>query len=205
MAFVPAPNIIQVEIRATKAGQKIENRLHFNAQSAVTPAKIATVTGLVNVWAQARYFPWLPIQVQLRECVGTDLTVQNGDQLTITPEIVIQGGRGGDSMPNEVSIAVSLRTAARGRSARGRAYVLGLSRTDVVENDVGAVFATQIVTAWQTLIDDANDNSTPLTIVSYRSNKAPRPGGPVYFTVNTAVLTDTGVDSMRRRKPGVGQ
>jgi len=41
-------------------------------------------------------------------------------------------------------------------------------------------------------------------VVSYISNKVPRPGGPVYFPVVSFQYEDLVVDSMRRRKPGVG-
>lgn len=204
MPFVPTPNIVMVELRCTKAGQKIENRWMFDALTAPTVTILNEIGGIVLNWAMNSYFAWLPEQVSLREVVATDLTLQNGSQQTLIPPEPVNGGRGGGSMPNEVSLAVSLRTGARGRSARGRSYVLGLARADVNENDIGATYTSTIVGIFQDLIDAAATAGRPMVIVSYRNNNAPRPGGPVYFPVNAATLTDTGVDSMRRRKPGVG-
>lgn len=204
MAFIPVPNVVMVEVRARFDGQKIENRFMIDALTFVSDTVLADITNLVSVWAQATYFDWVPVGVTLTEVVGTDLSIENGSQHTIVPEGTVSGGRGGDPMPNETTIAVSLRSGARGRSARGRAYVLGLARTDVVGNNVTATYAAAIVPAFQTLIDDIAAARHAFVIVSYRNNKAPRPGGPVKFLVTTASLTDVTVDSQRRRKPGNG-
>lgn len=204
MAFVPAPNIVMVELRCTLDGQNIENRWMFNALTTPTPGIVAEITNLVSVWAQNAYFDWLPNAVQLREVVGTDMSVQNGVQHTITPEAAVLGGLIGEAMPNEVTLCVSLRTGVRGRSARGRTYVLALVEQHVTQNTVAQVLIDAQVATFQALIDTMTTNGRPMAIVSYRSNNAPRVGGPVYFLVETAVVTDSIVDSMRRRKPGVG-
>lgn len=204
MAFVPAPNIVMVEVRATLEGQQIENRFNINAQEAVTPTIVNDITNVVNNWAITQYFDWLPVAVQLRETVGTDLTVQNGDQVTLVPEAPVVGAVGGAQEPNEVTICVSLRSGLRGRSARGRSYVFALPKVQVSGNVLSETWIDGFVTSYQILIDALATNGTPLTIVSYRTNNAPRPGGPVYFAVTTALIVDPIVDSMRRRKPGVG-
>jgi len=204
MAFVPAPNIVQVELRATLAGQNIENRLMVDALEPVTETNLADITNLVSNWAQSTYFDHLPSAVVLREVVGTDLTTQNGQQHTIAPEGGIGGGLSGEPMPNEVTLCVSLRSGNRGRSARGRLYVLALEKVQVSGNNVSGTLAANFVADMEALIDVLTTAGYALVIVSYISNKVPRPGGPVYFPVTTAVVTDLVVDSMRRRKPGVG-
>lgn len=205
MPFVAAPNIVMVEVRATKAGQKIENRFTIDALTAVTPAVVADVTNVVSNWAQATYFDSLPEQVQLVETVGTDLSVHEGAQHTIVPEGTVIGALTGPSMPNEVTLCVSLRSDARGRSARGRAFVLGLSRQGVVENNVNTGYANDFVNAFTALKTAITTEGWAWVVVSYRTNNAPRPGGPVYFPITSVVVVDLVVDSMRRRKPGVGQ
>jgi len=205
MAFVAAPNIVMVEVRATKAGQKIENRFTIDALTAVTPAIVADITNVVSNWAQSTYFDYLPEQVTLVETVGTDLSVHEGAQHTIVPSGTIIGQQTGPSLPNEVTLCVSLRSDARGRSARGRAFVLGLTRQGVNENEVTAGYAANFVSAFEALKTAITTEGWAWVVVSYRTNNAPRPGGPVYFPITTCVVVDLVVDSMRRRKPGVGQ
>ena len=205
MAFIPAPNIVQVELRCSLAGQNIENRFHVNAMTAVTSANLAEITNLVSVWAQASYFDHLPNAVSLREVVGTDLTIQNGDQHTIVPAGPVVGGLITAAMPNEVTFCIQHRSVARGRSARGRSYVLAIAKNEVTGNDLSTARADSFVSDFVALGGALGSSGFLFTIVSYVANGAPRPGGPVYFEIVASSYADTLVDSMRRRKPGVGQ
>lgn len=205
MAFIPAPNIIMVEGRCTRNGQSIENRWHFNNQGTVLEADLQDMAILVWNWMENTYFPLLSSEVQLNEVVATDLTTLTGGQYSYAPDATTFGAVGGYELPNEVSIAVSLRSASRGRSARGRSYVLSLTDSQMADtNHVLSSHASALAAAFNTLIASADTIGRPLTIVSYRSEGIVRPGGPVYFPVVNAVVVDTVVDSMRRRKPGVG-
>jgi len=204
MAFVPAPNIIMAEARASVEGQKVENRFMCHSPSAVTPALLEDVAVAVWDWWENHYATVLPANALLREVVTTDMSEQNGEQFTYAPDTTTVGTFGGAPMPNEVSVCVSLRSTSRGRSARGRYYQLVVGMEGMNSpNDISATYRTAIEAAGAQLIVALN-SLAPLTIVSYVSNKVPRPGGPVYFPVQQAVVVDTVVDSMRRRKPGVG-
>lgn len=205
MAFVAAPNIMMVELRCTRNAQHIENRFHFNNLAAVTPADLEAIAILVWDWAETSYFVLQGTQLLLNETVATDLTSITGAQYSYAPDATTFGGVGGFALPNEVSLAVSLRSANRGRSARGRAFVMTINDGQLADtNSVNSTFATAIAASFNQLIADADAAGTPLTIVSYRSLGVPRPGGPVYFPVVNAVVVDNVLDSMRRRKPGIG-
>jgi len=204
MAFVPAPNIVQVEIRATLDGQQIENRINVDALTAVTPTIVENIAVAVNDWTQATYFDHIPSAVSLRSIVATDLTTADGAQHTITPEGAFVGALPNPPEPNEVTFCVSLRTGNRGRSARGRFYVLAVQKADVVGNYIDSGRAASFVSDLNTLIAALITEGWAMTIVSYITDKAPRVGGPVYFPVVNASFTDLAVDSMKRRKPGVG-
>lgn len=205
MPFIPAPNIIQVEMRCTRNGQKIENRWMFNNGGPVSAATLVTIATLVWDWAEATYLPLLSAEILMNEVVATDMSTISGGQYTYAPDATTIGGVGGYDLPNEVSLAVSLRSAFRGRSARGRTYVMSLNDGQMADtNNVLPATATAFAAAFNTLRASAAAIAKPLTIVSYRSEGVVRPGGPVYFTVTNAVVVDTVVDSMKRRKPGVG-
>lgn len=205
MAFVPAPNIIMAEVRYTLSGQQIENRIMVNNGGTVDAADLEAVAIAVWDWAETSYIGSLSDDILLVSVVTTDLTTAEAGQYTYAPDTTTGGTETGDTLPNECALCISLRTGSRGRSARGRWYVPAIP-VNFMENanNVTAVFGGQMVTALQTLINDLTEGTRVPTIVSYVTNGAPRVGGPVYFTITTASLTDTVIDSQRRRKPGVG-
>jgi hypothetical protein len=155
-------------------------------------------------WAELSYFPQLPATVHLNEVVCTDLTTIDGAQATYAPDTTTNGSIAGDVLPNECSMCISLRTGNRGRSARGRFYTFAVPQANMADdNFITPTYSSALATVGNDLVA-AFQETTPLTIVSYRSGGVPRPGGPVYFLVSNALLVDNLVDSMRRRKPGVG-
>jgi hypothetical protein len=204
MPFVPAPNIVQAEIRATLDGQNIENRIMIDVLTTPTPTIVEDVAVLVNDWTQATYFDHIPSAVSLRSIVATDLSAADGSQHTITPSGPFVGALSNPPEPNEVTFCVSLRTGSRGRSARGRFYVLAVQKADVVGNYIDSGRAASYVSDLDTLIADVIAAGWALSIVSYITDGAPRVGGPVYYPVVNATFIDLAVDSMKRRKPGVG-
>jgi len=204
MPFIPAPQIVQVEVRGLNDGQQIENRFNIDALTTVTPALVADICNLVSVWAQTDYFPLLPSSIQLTEVFAKDLTTITGSQHTIVPASPVFGGQVAAPAPNEVSFCVSLRSGNAGRSARGRYFVLGVPKDLITANTLNATLRGQHVAAGQELIDTMVGGGFALVVVSYFSGGVVRPGGPVYFPIITAVSVDGIVDSQRRRKPGNG-
>lgn len=204
MPFVPAPNIVMVEVIGLKDGQIIENRFHVNVLGEPTSGNLSTLSAAVQSWVTTDYALRLPQEVAITEVRLTSLHTQNGIQLS-SPMTVTGAGVNG-AMPNEVTLCVSLRSAFVGRSARGRFYLLGIPKDAVTtQNRVSATYRGLAAGTLQALIGAVNGSGFVTVIVSYITNKAPRPGGPVYFVVQTAVVVDDIVDSQRRRRPGVGQ
>lgn len=203
MPFVAAPNIAMVEILATKDGQLIENRFHVNMLGEPTPGSLGNLANVVQAWCVNEYADRLPQSVTITAIQVTSLHTQNAPQVIVPTTIV--GVVAGASMPNEVTFCVSLRSAFIGRSARGRFYVLGVPQGSMAtENRVSAGYRTAIQASVQQLLSDINATGFVPVIVSYITNNAPRPGGPVYFVIASATTTDDIVDSQRRRRPGIG-
>jgi hypothetical protein len=81
----------------------------------------------------------------------------------------------------------------------------GLAREAMADdNNVNAGFASSVAATFPTLFSAIETIGPLAVIVSYISEGAPRPGGPVYFPISSASVLDTLVDSQKRRKPGVG-
>lgn len=204
MPFVPAPNLVQAEVRMLMAGQKIENRFNIDVLAAVTPLLVESVADAVWEWANTHYRPVVTGDATFVAVVATDMSTDTGSQFTVPWPSDTHGQDDGPTMPNEVSLAIALKSASRGRSANGRAFLANISRANVTANNVDATFAGAVVTAFQALVSDMTAAGFALVIASYIHNNAPRVGGPVYFPVVTATITDLVVDSQRRRKPGNG-
>jgi hypothetical protein len=205
MAFVPAPNIIMTEFLYTLSAQQCENRVMVNNLAAVDATALENVAVAAWDWWETNYAPLISNDCLLRAVQTTDLTTDTGGQFVYAPDGTTTGEDTGATMPNETSLCISLRSDARGRSARGRWFVAGLPFIAMLNaNEVTSAYASAAVTALNGLRTAITGLSKDLVIVSYRHNKAPRPGGPVYFTVQSATIVDNIVDSQRRRKPGVG-
>jgi len=206
MAFVPAPNIVMIEWRMTLAGQNIENRIMVNNGASPTLANLTSFATGAWDWWENDYSAHIASTCLLREVVATDMSEQNGEQYTYAPDATTAGAINELAMPNEVALCVSLRTGVRGRSARGRWYVAAIPASYSADaNNIEAANAEDYRSSLQAYINAVNGTSAKVVIVSYRTNNAPRPGGPVYFIVSSATIVDTLWDSQRRRKPGVGQ
>jgi hypothetical protein len=205
MPFVPAPNVVMVEWRCNRNGQRIENRLMIDLLTAPTLALMNQLRVDMWNWWENFHSTVLHSEVQLSEVVVTDMSVQNGNQVVYAPDTTTVGQMGGFALPNEVSMCVSLRSGARGRSARGRWYQLSVSDAQLNgTNTMSPAAPTAICGTMTQLLADITAEGFAPVIVSYQSNGVPRPGGPVYFVIQNATIVDPIVDSMRRRKPGVG-
>jgi len=204
MPFVPAPNIVMVEIRAIMDSQHIENRIMVDVLTEPTPTICSDLAALVGGWVGTSYVNTVTADVTFTEVVATSQHSIDGPQATFSAFADAVGNVAGQAMPNETSLCLSLRTGNRGRSARGRLYMFGIPRSVVNLNTADATYLSGVVGLFETLMSDINGLGWLWVIVSYVSEGAPRPGGPVYFPITEMLFTDPTVDSQQRRKPGVG-
>lgn len=204
MAFVPAPNIVQLEFRVSLDGQQCENRVMVDCLVPVTEAIVGQLAAVGRDWMINHEKNFLTGDVTLVACQATDMSALNGSQVLINLPADTTGEQDGPTEPNEVSFCIKLGSGSRGRSARGRFYVVGVPRPFVSANRVTGAWADQVTSNLVALADAVSDWGGKLVIVSYISQGVPRPGGPVYFEVVTIGYTDLIVDSQRSRRPGVG-
>jgi hypothetical protein len=147
--------------------------------------------------------PYIALEVSLNSVKVTDLTTNTSPTVTYTTGLPQFGAQTGALLPNNVSLAVTRRTALRGRSQRGRIYWPGFTEPNVVNNAV----ATNLVQAIVIGLNATNVIVTTLgnweaVVVSRYTNGAPRASG--IFTPITNWSTDAMIDSQRRRLPGRG-
>lgn len=203
MAFVPVPETLMVELRQELSGQQVENTLYFKKSGGWTEND-AGILGdeLASKWTDVMA-PVLSVQLQLTSIHLTDLSSQFSFATDFVPAASIPGEVGGDCTPNNCALCVSFRSAARGRSGRGRNYVAGLAESLVSLNQFDPTAAIEIVSFYQSLTAIALDVDAQWVVVSRWENGLPREEG-LARVVRSVLLVDLVIDSQRRRLPGRG-
>lgn len=210
MPFVPVAGTAMCELRYTYLGQQMENTLYFFFDTAASPAILTDIGQMVIDWWIARQQDNVSNALVFNEVFVTDLTTATSPAISVQTPAATTGGKAGDPTPANVSLAISFRTAGRGRSSRGRNYFVGFVDDQVTGNVVNNIDAVDIRNAYTQLISDANDLGTPWVVVSRFSGvdaegkPIPRAAG-VTSLINAVSLVDNDVDSQRRRLNGRGR
>ena len=203
MPFQPAPEIVQVEMRFTQEGQKLENVYHVARDDSDSPAARLAVAAFFYDWWVAEMQPLVAAEVTLREIFCTDLSTEAGGTSTFVPTTTTGGANVNGPMPLNVTLAVSARTSKSGRSYRGRSYFVGLTRNVVAGSLVTGAAVAAIQAAYNALQSTYIEQGQ-LVVLSRRHAGDLRPvalGEPI----TTWVVVDNAVDSQRRRLLGRGE
>lgn len=210
MPFVPVANTVEFELRAILDDQKVENTLYFGRGFAPTAVQMLAMANLLAGWWAAEVADYTAESVSLVEVYATDLTSASGPTASYIPPSAVTGGDASAALPNNVSLCVSFRTANRGRSYRGRNYVVGLTEAAVVLNTVQPAYIASILEAYNLLPGLGTATGWTWYVVSRFSGVDPDTHAPiprvtgVRTPVTTVVIVDPTVDSARRRLPGRG-
>jgi hypothetical protein len=134
----------------------------------------------------------------------TDLETATAPGVTkaVTPPLV--GGKAFEqTLPNHTAAVMTLRTALRGRSYRGRIYHCGFTEAQVNGNFIAAAVNTSLVSAYANLLalSDANGAEIArMVVVSRYANNIKRTVG--IHTLVTGISSSGVVETQRRRMPG---
>ena len=204
MQFIPVPNVAQIELLYDIQGQKCENVLHYAGFNVGDPGTLqALCDSALASWGQTMKGQQSE-NLTLVSIKATDLTSQDGATFEYTTDLPQPGSAAGEMLPFNCALVLSLKTAKRGRSYRGRVYVPGLVETQQASSiwTAGTLTAFQ---SWYTYWDylDVSGEPYALGVVSRFHNGAPRTTG--VFENVTSVVVNNVVGSQRRRLPGRGR
>jgi len=203
MAFIPVPGVCMFELRFTLDGQHVENTLYARLEDGWSSGQAITMGGKLFDWWVANMAPSLSDQLSLDSVHGTDLENEEGFSVDFIPEASETGVIGGSSLPNNVAICITILTAARGRSGRGRNYICGIPQTHMAQNTLDTADGIAYVAAYNALPAVFDDLVATWVVVSRFTDGLPRDVG-LSRTVTGVKLTDLSADSQRRRLPGRG-
>lgn len=205
MPFVAAPNIVEVQFRYTYQGERAMNRIHVNVGAEPNAVVMSDLADEALAWWTSNIRTIVSDTLALREVYLKSLHAAVAPEVTVTAGLPSSGTMTVPPLPSNVSLAISLRSNQTGRSARGRWFWCGFAEDQIDGNLVTGGTITSIDAALTNLKNEIDALGHTWVIVSYRSDNAPRVGGPVYFDVVNIAAVDPVVDSQRRRLPGRGQ
>jgi hypothetical protein len=193
MAFQAAPAIVQTTIEGRVDGQLTVNDLFWFATGAITSSTIASLVNILASWVVGSYAPLLSRDWTASRIRGFDLSTPIGAQNEIG--VIATGGVDVEAAPNNVAACVSIRTAQRGRSGRGRNFVPAIPNsmitTDMLNAYNGLVGAGSFVAGYEWVV------------LSRVTGGVPRASG-IGIPVTQAVFVGNSVRSMRSREIGHG-
>lgn len=196
MAFVPASNVLQIEARGTYHGNPFENVIYFKRDTAWDATAWTNLVPTILAWVdlvraqQSNSVLW-------SELYATDLTSQSAQTFSFPISPQRAGALTNPGLPANVAFCVSFKTAARGRSFRGRNYVVGLTEADVVGNIVDTDVAQALRDAYDSL-RLASGTTTFWVVLSRQANGVARSAG-LATRITSVNITDQKVDTQRRR------
>lgn len=198
MTFVPAIATCKTTLQWTWAGQSCATVLWFsNGGTEPTQANRQALNSALHTWYTGG---------KTNLCSGISLgaitSINQASASDPGDTLVIPGGEAGtggaSALPTNSCLVVSLRTALRGRSYRGRIYVPGLLGSSVVGETAYDTTAIGYLLSWfGQLLTPSNVANFIWIVASHFANKAPRVTA-VKTPVST-VIADTYLDSQRRR------
>lgn len=204
MAFIPVANTAEVSILMLLDNQQIENTLWFEFPSNPDTAMLEDLCQAVIDWWTAEIAPYLSFEVSLRGVRAVSMNSSTAPTAELTPASPVTGGINSSSQPGNVAWSVQFKTAARGRSARGRNYIPGIPASQLASmNTVASAWATNIVNGYLEILGTTYDFGADWVITSRFSGGSPRSSG-VNTQVTSVSYADLYVDSQRRRLPGRG-
>jgi len=199
MPYQAAPRVAQVEVRGIFDDVPVENVYHFQRSSDIDQEGLDALTYTMNAYVLSTLAPDYPDALSVNEVYAADLTTPDGLQSTNANDMPVTGGLTDDAMPPNVTLCISLRTAFRGRSRRGRHYWLGLTKPSV-DNKLVTSTATAVLLADLQGLVGANALLAGWTwgVLSRWQDKELR--DEALFTPITAItVVDRRVDSQRGR------
>lgn len=201
MPFISVPSTAMVELFYRWDNQRVENTLYFRQADSYDPPELTTLAEEVFNWWANSIAPLTSSSVVL---VGVKATSLESDSAPAVETPVNQPGLGDpNAEPNNVSFVIKFLTSGRGRSSRGRNYIVGLPDTTVNGNSIQAAHADALVAAYSQLLAAGVITEGAWSVVSRYADGLPRSPG-IAQLVTGASYTDLTIDSQRRRLPGRG-
>lgn len=197
MAFIPTANEALVILEYGIGALRWTNTLWF-LKTDFDNADMEALGSAMLTFVQSDLFTWLQNEVDYHGCKVYDMRDENAPVVTGAAS-AFGGARAGNPAAISAACVVTFRTTNRGRSARGRNYVAGLSENDVGDDsiEVAAVY-DGIEAGYQNLPTRVTGIGWTHVVESFQNNGVPLSLGQPYIVTDYEVRNPF-FGSQRRR------
>lgn len=203
MAFVPASNTLQVEVRGTYFGQEVENVLYFQNTGAIDAVDVEALFDFLEDTWLPDYLVGRSDSYLVDELYGTDLTTSSSPTYSRVFSPALAGDESGAAgLPGNVATAISFRTAGRGRASRGRNYISGVTENNVTGNSLDLGWINDLVALYELLLGGGAFPSGWDWVVVSRFLAGAARAVALVQPILDVLSTDPTVDSQRGRLRG---
>lgn len=198
MAFIPTPGGVRVVLTHQMGLLSWNNILHTETSPGASAEDLEFIAEqFYTAWGDT-ILPGLANAVTLASASAYSLDSASAPIGTYVPEVPVVGGIAGDPLPPQAAVVVTLRTANRGRSGRGRIYISGFSEGDSTGSQINVPRAATIQTGMTAFRAALAAQLIPLSVLSQYTAGAPRAAG-LLQTVTAHDVRNNTFGSQRRR------
>lgn len=209
MPFVPVPAAILAEMIYDTPGGKAENTLWFTTVGTIDAAALTALAEALEIWHSASLSTYQGAAVALSSIRCTSMVTSTSPAIEYILSPAINGDAAFPLLPSHVTGAITFVTLFRGRSNRGRNFIIGLTENQVVNDTIDSGYVAAIVAAYETMRTDLLAEGFTHVVASRYSGvdvdgkPIPRVSGQT--TPVTQYKMDSTIDSQRRRLHTRGQ
>lgn len=195
----PSPGVTRAVLNATLNNIPVANVLHFTQPGGGTAPDPALLASRLGAWWGSTMKPLVVSNYTLNNITCTDLSPSGPPSTVFTTSLPNSGTLSGDALPGNCALVMSLRTALRGRSFRGRIYHCGIGESQTLLNSVQTPARDSILGAWDDLVlfTQIGQPDYQLVVLSYYANGDLRSEG--LATPVVSMSANTRIDTQRRR------
>jgi hypothetical protein len=199
MAFIPIPNTAGVRVITGAEGKTFSNNFYYLGDNPWDATSLGALTNTLEGIYSSLYPVTASNAYRVVEIQARDMSTQFGPNVVDIPVPPILGTVGGDYLPFNAAVVITLRTGLAGRSFRGRLYHIGLAESNITGNVINTVYQTSLGNLYASLITPGGANNPTMVVASRYSNGLPRVTG--LTTPVSSLQINTRVDTQRRRLP----
>ena len=191
MAFVPTTDGVRIVVKYSQLGQAFTNVFHASKTDFST-ADMQALADDIDLTVGTQHMVSICSDVLYQGTDVYDIRSVGGEIVNANAESTL-GSHTEDVLPINTACVVTLRTATRGRSGRGRIYVGGLRDTDLVDGAFTATPQLACELYVERISDAATANGFVLGVRSQQQNEV---------LLNPAVIRPITSWEVRDARPG---
>lgn len=210
MPFIPVPFCAELEFLCTYDAQKVENTLGFSFEGPADTTALEQLAALMKSWWVGAFGTNLVAAVSLNVIKIRALDTEESPSIEYSTGLPVLGTGSGDGAPSNVAACISFSTGLVGRSRRGRNYVFGMPKADLVISTLDSGWLAAVAAAYNDIPTVIADSGWTWVVISRFHGVDPDTGRPIpreegiSAAVVNALFHDNTSDSQRRRLPGRG-